>query len=568
MPMTESEKIWMDGELVDWDDAKIHVLTHTLHYGCGVFEGIRAYETTQGPAVFRLTDHIVRLFDSAKIFMIDIPFSVEQLVEATKETVRVNGLHVLLHPPDRVPRLRRDGAQPAAVPGERLHRGVAVGHLPRRRGHQARRADEDQLVAAPRPQRHAAGGQGHRHVHQLVDGQGRGAQGRLRRGDPAVAAGLRERVHGREHLHRQATARSSRRPCRAGALEGITQDSVRTIARDLGYRVPRSATSCAATCTPADEAFLSGTAAEVVPIRSVDDREIGEPGPDHPQDPGDLLRRRPRRGRPVQGLDRTCQRRDVRAVEIYDTTLRDGSQLEGISLTVDDKLRIAEQLDHLGVHYIEGGWPGANPKDDEFFQRAPDRARPRRRRRWWRSGRPGACKGKVDDDDTLRHLVEADTSTVCIVGKCWDYHVTEALRTDARRRRGHGGRLGRVPARRTACECFFDAEHFFDGYKRNPEFSLRVLEAAADRRARLASCCATPTAARCRTRSSASSARSSRTSAATSPSACTCTTTPAAAWPTRSPACAAAPARCRARSTATASAPATATSPRSSRTSR
>ena len=84
------DKIWMDGELVDWDDAKIHVLTHTLHYGCGVFEGIRAYETDDGAAVFRLTDHIERLFNSAKIFMIDIPFTVEQLVEATKETVRVN----------------------------------------------------------------------------------------------------------------------------------------------------------------------------------------------------------------------------------------------------------------------------------------------------------------------------------------------------------------------------------------------------------------------------------------------------------------------------------------------
>ncbi len=92
MPITKSEKIWMDGELVDWDDAKIHILTHTLHYGLGVFEGIRAYATDQGPAVFRLTDHIVRLFNSAKIFMIDIPFTIEQIIEAVKETVRVNGL--------------------------------------------------------------------------------------------------------------------------------------------------------------------------------------------------------------------------------------------------------------------------------------------------------------------------------------------------------------------------------------------------------------------------------------------------------------------------------------------
>ena len=92
MPLEKSEKIWMDGELVDWDDARIHILTHTLHYGCGVFEGIRAYATAQGPAVFRLTDHVTRLFNSARIFMIDVPFTLEQLVAATKETVRVNGL--------------------------------------------------------------------------------------------------------------------------------------------------------------------------------------------------------------------------------------------------------------------------------------------------------------------------------------------------------------------------------------------------------------------------------------------------------------------------------------------
>src|ERR1700730_10003144 len=92
MPITESDKIWMDGQLVDWADAKIHILTHTLHYGCGVFEGIRAYATPTGPAVFRLTDHIIRLFNSAKIFMIDVPFTVDEIIEATKETVRVNGL--------------------------------------------------------------------------------------------------------------------------------------------------------------------------------------------------------------------------------------------------------------------------------------------------------------------------------------------------------------------------------------------------------------------------------------------------------------------------------------------
>src|SRR5436853_7918643 len=115
-------------------------------------------------------------------------------------------------------------------------------------------------------------------------------------------------------------------------------------------------------------------------------------------------------------------------VEIYDTTLRDGSQLEGISLTVEDKLRIAEQLDWLGVHYIEAGWPGANPKDDELFRRAPKEMQ-LSTSTLVAFGSTRRVKGKVDSDDTLRHLVEATVGTVCIVGKCWDYHVLEALDT-------------------------------------------------------------------------------------------------------------------------------------------
>src|SRR6478735_3532251 len=92
MPITPTKKIWMNGELVAWDDANIHILTHSLHYGMGVFEGVRAYETAQGPAVFRLTDHIVRLHQSAKIMMMDLPYTVDELVEATKLVVRESGL--------------------------------------------------------------------------------------------------------------------------------------------------------------------------------------------------------------------------------------------------------------------------------------------------------------------------------------------------------------------------------------------------------------------------------------------------------------------------------------------
>jgi 2-isopropylmalate synthase len=166
-------------------------------------------------------------------------------------------------------------------------------------------------------------------------------------------------------------------------------------------------------------------------------------------------------------------------VEIYDTTLRDGSQLEGISLTVDDKLRIAEQLDWLGVHYIEGGWPGANPKDDEFFRRAVTELS-LETSTLVAFGSTRRKAGKVDSDDTLRHLIEANTGTVCIVGKCWDYHVEQALETTLDE--GVAMVADSIEfLHRSGRSVMFDAEHFFDGYKRNPEFSLRVLEAAAEK---------------------------------------------------------------------------------------
>ncbi len=164
------------------------------------------------------------------------------------------------------------------------------------------------------------------------------------------------------------------------------------------------------------------------------------------------------------------------AVDIFDTTLRDGSQQEGLSLTVDDKLRVAEQLDHLGVAYIEGGWPGANPKDDEFFRRAPAELRLTTATlvAFGSTRRAGV---RADQDAVLGKLVDAGTPAVCIVAKSWDRHVTDALRTTLEEGvamvadsvawlRAHGQRV------------FLDAEHFFDGYRTSPDFALRVLGAA------------------------------------------------------------------------------------------
>ncbi len=179
----------------------------------------------------------------------------------------------------------------------------------------------------------------------------------------------------------------------------------------------------------------------------------------------------------MSGDDRDGAEVVKRSIEIYDTTLRDGSQLEGISLTVEDKLRIAEQLDWLGVHYIEAGWPGANPKDDELFRRTPSELH-LGTSTLVAFGSTRRVKGKVDSDDTLRHLVDANVGCVCIVGKCWDYHVTEALGTTLDEGVAMVGDSVEF-LRAAGMQVLFDAEHFFDGYRRNAEFSLRVLEAAA-----------------------------------------------------------------------------------------
>lgn len=163
-------------------------------------------------------------------------------------------------------------------------------------------------------------------------------------------------------------------------------------------------------------------------------------------------------------------------VEIFDTTLRDGCQLEGVSVTVDDKLRIAEQLDRLGVTFIEGGWPGANPKDEEFFRRAATELQLTHSKlvAFGSTRRP---RGKVDDDPTLANLLAAGTGAVCIVAKSWDYHVTEALQTSLEE--GVAMVADSVEfLRANGKQVFVDCEHFFDGYKRNPEFSLQVLEAS------------------------------------------------------------------------------------------
>jgi branched-chain amino acid aminotransferase len=277
MPIEKTEKIWMDGELVDWDDARIHILTHTLHYGCGVFEGIRAYATAQGPAVFRLTDHINRLFDSARIFMIDVPFTPEQIVAATKETVRVNQLDSCYIRPIVYLGYGEMGLNPLPCP---VNVSIAVWRWGSYLGDEGIANGVRMKISSwqrhdPNAMPPAAKGTGMYLNSSMAKVEA------LKGGyDEAILLspqGYVSECTG-ENLFVVRGGRLITPPVSAGALEGITQSSVMTIARDLGYDV-EVGNILRSDLYTADEAFLSGTAAEVVPIRSVDDREIGPPGP-------------------------------------------------------------------------------------------------------------------------------------------------------------------------------------------------------------------------------------------------------------------------------------------------
>ena len=165
----------------------------------------------------------------------------------------------------------------------------------------------------------------------------------------------------------------------------------------------------------------------------------------------------------------------MRRIEIYDTTLRDGAQTEGISFSVEDKIRISEKLDELGIHYIEGGWPGSNPRDLEYFKKVKKlRLGTSRIVAFGSTHRP---KHRVSDDAMFKSLLEADVQLITIFGKTWDFHVREALKISLQENLDII--YNSVAYLKKHVETvFFDAEHFFDGYKDNPKYALKCLMAA------------------------------------------------------------------------------------------
>jgi branched-chain amino acid aminotransferase len=277
MPITPTEKIWFNGELIPWGDAKIHILTHSLHYGSGVFEGIRAYETARGPAVFRLTEHIERLFDSAKILMMEIPYTVDEIVQATKDTVKSTGL-----PSCYIRPIAYYGYGEMGLNTLPCEVDVAIACWP-----WGAYLGDDAVTKGVRMKISSWTRHEHNTMPPLSKTTGNYVNSSLAKVE-ALKAGYDEAVMlNPEGLVSECTGENifaARKgtlvtpPIAAGALPGITQDSVMTIARDHGFdvRVDDLSRSDLYVC---EEMFVCGTAAEVSAVNAVDDRAIPCPGP-------------------------------------------------------------------------------------------------------------------------------------------------------------------------------------------------------------------------------------------------------------------------------------------------
>ncbi len=277
MPITPTEKIWMNGELVPWDEARVHVLTHTLHYGMGVFEGIRAYETADGPGIFRLTDHINRLFQSAAILGMEIPYTVEEIIAATKETVAATGLGGCYIRPIAYFGYGEMGLNtiPCSV-------DVSIACWP-----WGAYLGDDALTKGVRMKVSSWTRHDHNTMPPAAKTTGNYVNSSLAKVE-ALKAGYDEALMLNKHgLVAECTgenifvARHGKLitpPLSSGALEGITQSTVSTIARDLGFEVVVGDLA-RSDLYIAEEMFVCGTAAEVSAVASVDDRAIPVPGP-------------------------------------------------------------------------------------------------------------------------------------------------------------------------------------------------------------------------------------------------------------------------------------------------
>jgi branched-chain amino acid aminotransferase len=272
----KSELIWMNGDFVAWDEARVHVLTHGLHYGSGVFEGIRAYETEKGTAIFRHGDHLDRLFRSAGHFHLEIRFPKEEILAATHELIRRNGLASCYIRPLAFRGYGEMGLYAPDVPVDLVIAawpwGAYLGEEGKLHGIRAkvsswRRISPDSLI----PHAKASG----QYLNSILAKTETAKAGY----DEAILLDARGFVceGSGENIYVVRDGTIATPPQVASILDGINRKSLIQIARDLGYSVIERDIA-RAELYEADEVFLSGTAAELVPVREIDDREVGEPG--------------------------------------------------------------------------------------------------------------------------------------------------------------------------------------------------------------------------------------------------------------------------------------------------
>lgn len=277
MAINEAEYIWRNGELVGWADARVHVLTHALHYGTSVFEGIRVYETPKGPAGFRLTDHVRRLHDSARIYAFDLPYSEAELVAACKQTVTANNLTSAYLRPIAFMGYGSIGVVPAAdtpvdVCIAAFAWGAYLGETARTQGVDVCVSSWNRMAPNTAPTGAKAGGNylssylisREAKSRGYAEGIGLDIDGRLSEG-----AG--------ENLFLVRNGKLITPPASSSILQGITRDSVIELARSEGIEVVEQ-TLPREMLYLCDEAFLTGTAAEITPIRSVDDKPTRSAG--------------------------------------------------------------------------------------------------------------------------------------------------------------------------------------------------------------------------------------------------------------------------------------------------
>jgi branched-chain amino acid aminotransferase len=275
--MRETEKIWMNGGFVDWADARIHVASHGLHYGTGVFEGIRCYETARGPAVFRLTEHLKRLHNSAKLLSMEIPYSVEELRAASMELIGVNGLPECYLRPMAFYGYGELGVATKGNPVDVViiswPWGTYLGEEGLKHGIRCKVSSWKRVGPNTIPHASKATGIYLNSVLAVTEANQAGYdEAILLTDDGFVADGSGENVF----VVRDGTIATP--PLSTSILPGITRNAVIQIAQDLGYTV-EEANLIRSDLYLADEIFMCGTAAEVTPVRAVDEHAIVAPGP-------------------------------------------------------------------------------------------------------------------------------------------------------------------------------------------------------------------------------------------------------------------------------------------------